>query len=107
LFPDLLFPDMDQPDVVAETEEPLSAGADAERTSWGVGDDVRHPEFGHGWVQGAGHGVMTVRFETRGTGPGVARTFTEDDPALVKADPVMSLDWPGDSAEPGDRGGKI
>ena len=27
-------------------------------------------EHGHGWVQGAGHGRVTVRFETRSTGPG-------------------------------------
>ncbi|MGE4364147.1 MAG: DNA polymerase IV, partial [Mycolicibacterium sp.] len=48
----------------------------------------------HGWVQGAGHGVMTVRFETRGPGPGPARTFRADDPALTRANPVDSLDWP-------------
>ena len=35
----------------------------------------RAPALGHGWVQGAGHGVMTVRFETRGTGPGLAHTL--------------------------------
>ena len=47
----------------------------AETEPWRVGDDVAHRELGHGWVQGAGHGVVTVRFETRGSGPGQARTF--------------------------------
>jgi DNA polymerase-4 len=58
---------------------------------WRAGDDVRHREQGHGWVQGSGHGVVTVRFETRGTGPGPARTFPTDDPALTPADPLTSL----------------
>src|SRR4029077_8482638 len=43
--------------------------------AWRVGDDVVHTEYGHGWIQGAGHGVMTVRFETRSTGPGPVHTF--------------------------------
>ena len=59
-----------------------------------IGDDVRHPEFGHGWIQGAGHGVMTVRFETRAGGPGFARTFPVDSADVVVANPVDSLDWP-------------
>ncbi len=61
---------------------------------WRVGDDVAHREFGHGWVQGAGHGVVTVRFETRGSGPGHARTFPADTGDLIGANPVDSLDWP-------------
>ncbi|MBS9534332.1 DNA polymerase IV [Mycobacterium sp. M1] len=61
---------------------------------WQIGDDVAHPEFGHGWVQGAGHGVVTVRFETRATGPGRARTFPADTPDLADADPRDSLAWP-------------
>jgi len=58
---------------------------------WRAGDDVVHPEFGHGWVQGAGHGRVTVRFETRTSGPGRARTLAADDPALSPADPAGSL----------------
>ena len=58
---------------------------------WRPGDDVTHPEHGHGWVQGAGHGRVTVRFETRGTGPGRARTLAADDPRLRRADPLGSL----------------
>jgi DNA polymerase-4 len=58
---------------------------------WRAGDDVAHATYGHGWVQGAGHGRVTVRFETRGTGPGRAHTFAADDPALQPADAVASL----------------
>jgi DNA polymerase IV len=58
---------------------------------WRTGDDVAHPEHGHGWVQGAGHGRVTVRFETRSTGPGRAVTFPSDDPELTRADPLASL----------------
>ncbi|HIW67708.1 MAG TPA: DNA polymerase IV [Candidatus Dietzia merdigallinarum] len=64
-----------------------------ERERFRPGADVRHPEFGHGWVQGAGHGRVSVRFETAATGPGRMRTFAEDDPALEPADPVDSLGW--------------
>src|SRR5574340_585302 len=59
---------------------------------WRPGLDVRHPEFGHGWVQGAGHGVVTVRFETRSTGPGPSRTFAASDGLLEVADATDSLD---------------
>ncbi|QZA20022.1 DNA polymerase IV [Mycobacterium malmoense] len=61
---------------------------------WRVGDDITHRELGHGWVQGAGHGVVTVRFETRSSGPGQARTFSADTGELTGANPVDSLDWP-------------
>ncbi|WP_044572444.1 DNA polymerase IV [Saccharopolyspora spinosa] len=60
---------------------------------WRAGDDVRHDEFGHGWVQGAGHGRVTVRFETAVSGRGVAHTFATDDAALASADPIDSLGW--------------
>lgn len=60
---------------------------------FGTGADVRHSEFGHGWVQGSGHGRVSVRFETAATGPGRMRTFAEDDPVLESADPLDSLGW--------------
>src|SRR6202012_3181587 len=76
LFPDLELAmlDTDQGTETAHGERDVvtPASADAE---WRVGDDVAHRELGHGWVQGAGHGVVPVRFETRGSGPGPARTF--------------------------------
>lgn len=59
---------------------------------WRTGDDVAHPEHGHGWVQGAGHGRVTVRFETRTTGPGRAVTFATGDEALSRATPEASLE---------------
>lgn len=91
LFPDLEFPDTasDIPETTAR--EPLSLPAAAH---WRVGDDVSHRDLGHGWVQGAGHGVVTVRFETRSSGPGPVRTFSDDEPALSRADALDSLDWP-------------
>ncbi|WP_333619719.1 DNA polymerase IV [Dietzia sp.] len=61
--------------------------------AWGPGDDVRHNEFGFGWVQGAGHGWVSVRFETRATGAGKARSLRASDPELQRADPVDSLAW--------------
>lgn len=60
------------------------------------GSDVAHPDYGHGWVQGSGHGVVTVRFETRTSGPGRTATFALDDPQLSVADPLDSLAWPAD-----------
>ena len=59
-----------------------------------MGDDVVHTTYGHGWIQGAGHGVMTVRFETRSTGRGPVHTFPDDTPGIDRANPVDSLDWP-------------
>jgi DNA polymerase-4 len=92
-----LFPDLDQTLDASDTREagqsiaPADAPAVAARR---IGDDVVHSRFGHGWVQGAGHGVMTVRFETRASGPGQARTLSVVDPEVTGANPVDSLDWP-------------
>jgi DNA polymerase IV len=95
-----LFPDLDQTlDASAHQAGPVVATADvtdvpARSPIWRIGDDVVHTEFGHGWVQGAGHGVMTVRFETRASGPGQAHTLAHDSPDVTRANPVDSLDWP-------------
>ena len=80
--------------VETATEAMFAPAPDAEASPWRVGDDVAHREFGHGWVQGAGHGVVTVRFETRSTGPGQARTFPAGTDDLERANPTDSLDWP-------------
>ncbi|SFP18056.1 DNA polymerase IV [Amycolatopsis rubida] len=84
--------------VPAAAEEPVvtsapSPGGSAPVSSsgWRPGDDVVHAEFGTGWVQGAGHGRVTVRFETRTSGPGVARTFDQTDPALARGKPADCL----------------
>lgn len=92
-----LFPDLEvveeQPAGRAALPPTVSAAA-ATPPAWRVGDDVTHPDLGHGWIQGAGHGVMTVRFETRASGPGPTRTFPEGTPEVTRANPVDSLDWP-------------
>jgi DNA polymerase-4 len=92
LFPDLelVAEDVSNASSLPPTVTELAATPPA----WRVGDDVVHTEYGHGWIQGAGHGVMTVRFETRGTGPGPARTIPDDDLGIQRANPVDSLDWP-------------
>jgi len=92
LFPELDHPEFDHPEL-GTTDSALPDPA-IENAGWRVGDDLRHPVFGHGWVQGAGHGVVSVRFETRGSGPGVMRTFEIDSVELTSANPVDSLDWP-------------
>jgi DNA polymerase-4 len=91
-----LFPDLELvAEEVPNTQLPQTVTeAAATPPAWRVGDDVTHTAYGHGWIQGAGHGVMTVRFETRSTGPGHARTFADDTPEITRANPVDSLDWP-------------
>lgn len=94
-----LFPDLDRgepaPEGVNPDTSPIPGPARSTpaggASRWRPGQDVRHPEHGHGWVQGCGHGVVTVRFETRSTGPGPARTFPDSDVALETADPAASL----------------
>lgn len=88
-----LFPDLEQPDEVLDSHHQATEPVQETQTGWRIGNDVVHPDHGHGWVQGAGHGVMTVRFETRASGPGPARTFPDDTPGFRRADPVDSLDW--------------
>jgi DNA polymerase-4 len=52
------------------------------RPSWVPGADVEHDRYGEGWVWGAGVGRVTVRFETRLSGPGPVHTFSIEDPEL-------------------------
>jgi len=98
-----LFPDLDQGEAqVSDTRQPIAVPA-PDDPGWRVGDDVAHPDFGHGWVQGAGHGVVTVRFESRRSGPGPVRTLPAENADLVSANPVDSLDWPDYVDEPAAR----
>lgn len=105
---DILFPELDQqiitppaPDSDYESgvQATRAAGITSEvqqeevSTTWRATQDIFHPEFGHGWVQGAGHGVVSVRFETRSTVKGRTKSFAIDDPLLEPADPLDSLDW--------------
>lgn len=89
-----LFPDLELSAETSEADHAADIPVEPDTATWRIGDDVTHREFGHGWVQGAGHGVVTVRFETRSSGPGPARTFASDSGDLVPANPVDSLDWP-------------
>lgn len=101
---DTLFPELDQAitphQVIPEEtgvsdlkDEPVPSFSPAVSSGWAATQDVFHPEFGHGWIQGAGHGFVTVRFETRATGPGKVKNLRADDPDLTPADPVNSLAW--------------
>ncbi len=85
---------LDEPELVtpagAGPPPPAPVADTPALAQWRPGDDVTHPEHGHGWVQGSGIGRVTVRFETRWTGPGRALTFAVDDPALIRAEPVGS-----------------
>jgi DNA polymerase IV len=53
---------------------------------WLPGQDVRHAERGPGWVQGAGVGRVTVRFEASDSPPGRIGGFRVDDPDLEPVD---------------------
>ncbi|GAA1473170.1 DNA polymerase IV [Corynebacterium aurimucosum] len=111
---DVLFPELDHeivrqdPDTDYETgvsdylpgststPVDVSPTADSEESpscKWRATQDIYHPDFGHGWIQGAGHGVVSVRFETRATGPGFVRSFAAEDEELRPADPLDSLAW--------------
>ncbi|MFE7031879.1 DNA polymerase IV [Streptomyces sp. NPDC057621] len=70
---------------VAVAVEDAAVAGPAERV-WRAGHDVRHAEFGHGWVQGSGLGRVTVRFETPDSVPGRVKTFRVDDPLLESAE---------------------
>jgi DNA polymerase-4 len=92
-----LFPDLELMAEDVSDARPIPAATAAAANVvpvWRIGDDVVHAAHGHGWIQGAGHGVMTVRFETRSSGPGPVRTLAEDDADVTRANPVDSLDWP-------------
>ncbi|MFC4472794.1 DNA polymerase IV [Streptomyces xiangluensis] len=71
-----------------KAEEPADEQEAPAVRRWAAGHDVRHAEFGHGWVQGSGIGRVTVRFETPDSEPGRVRTFRIDDPELEPADPL-------------------
>ncbi|WP_327664392.1 MULTISPECIES: DNA polymerase IV [unclassified Streptomyces] len=78
----------EEPEGEAVAAETVEAAEPVERR-WLAGHDVRHAEFGPGWVQGSGLGRVTVRFETPYAAvPGRVRTFRVDDPELESADPL-------------------
>jgi DNA polymerase-4 len=78
-------------EILAEEDaaEPVAVQEAVVERRWPAGHDVRHAEYGHGWVQGSGLGRVTVRFETPGAlVPGRVRTFRVDDPELEPVDPL-------------------
>ncbi|MEV5879590.1 DNA polymerase IV [Streptomyces sp. NPDC052101] len=80
-------PEQGEVETVAERPEPVER-------QWRAGQDIRHTEYGHGWVQGSGLGRVTVRFETPQSPPGRVRTFFVGDPALEAADPLPLVPVP-------------
>ncbi|MFI0820940.1 DNA polymerase IV [Streptomyces sp. NPDC021098] len=81
----------------SETPEPEGPGAPgaseaaegaARPRAWLPGADVRHAEYGAGWVQGSGVGRVTIRFEVPWSEPGRVRTFAVDDPDLEPGEPL-------------------
>ncbi|WP_448332508.1 DNA polymerase IV [Streptomyces sp. DSM 41534] len=83
-------PGPERPEAVGERAEEASEGAGKPR-HWLPGTDVRHTEYGAGWVQGSGVGRVTVRFEEPWSRPGRVRTFAVDDPALEPSEPLPLL----------------
>ncbi|MFE3252052.1 DNA polymerase IV [Streptomyces sp. NPDC059209] len=95
------------PVVVPEASEPRperEPETDAEAVTerhWPAGHDVRHTEYGAGWVQGSGVGRVTVRFEEpTSVVPGRVRTFRTDDPDLELSEPLPLVAVEPDPAAP-------
>ena len=86
-------------DATAELDVPLSGVRG--RGGYYPGADVEHDDHGRGWVWGSGLGRVTVRFETRHSGPGRIATFAVDDPALRPVEPEPLAFTPR-RAEPGE-----
>lgn len=83
-----------------EREPETNAEAVTER-HWPAGHDVRHTEYGAGWVQGSGVGRVTVRFEEpTSVVPGRVRTFRTDDPDLELSEPLPLVAVEQDPAAP-------
>lgn len=74
-------------------DTPSENPVEGKTTRWKRGMDVHHPEYGHGWIQGVGHGFITVRFESRTRTSPTSKTFKENTSGLEIADPLNSLDW--------------
>lgn len=95
-----------QDDLFSDGQDVIEAPSDDEMvhsptlaTSWRPGTDVHHTDHGDGWVWGSGQGIVTVRFESRDTGPGPVRSFAIDDPALSER-PPRPLEYGEGTVEP-------
>ncbi|MBT2387538.1 DNA polymerase IV [Streptomyces sp. ISL-11] len=76
------------PDDIGPGEPEQAEGPVPQPRRWLPGLDVRHAEYGAGWIQGSGVGRVTVRFEQPWSAPGRVRTFAVDDPALEPGEPL-------------------
>lgn len=72
------------------TSSPPTGSTPAAPSPYLPGIDVEHDQFGRGWVQGAGVGRVTVRFETARTTAGPVRTFSLADPELRVVPPLAT-----------------
>ncbi|MFJ1747057.1 DNA polymerase IV [Streptomyces sp. NPDC088116] len=83
---------------------PAEVSVAPEERRFPAGHDVRHAEFGAGWVQGSGLRRVTVRFEEPGSAPGRVRTFWVDDPDLELSEPLPLVPAaPDEAADRADR----
>jgi DNA polymerase-4 len=79
-------------DATSEVVEETSVQSERRPFAWLPGMDVIHSLYGAGWVWGSGLGRITVRFETKDTGPGPIRTFFLDDEELKPFTPPIRSD---------------
>jgi DNA polymerase-4 len=87
---------LDEPEVTEEIT-PIQPGPFGRRRSfdgrnWPPGVDLIHDEYGRGWVWGSGRGIVTCRFEYRGSEIGRVKSVPQDDEALHPAHP-LPLAW--------------
>jgi DNA polymerase-4 len=74
-----------------DSPPPVPGAPFAERPGgWFPGADVVHDRHGRGWVERIEPDALTVRFETTGGPPGIARRLPAGDPALHAAPPPTS-----------------
>lgn len=59
--------------------------------AWRIGEDVRHPMYGHGWVVAAESGTVTVRFESARTQAAGSDHVLDAD--LARLERVPGLPW--------------
>jgi DNA polymerase IV len=70
----------EQPD---DDQDPI----EEEPPDWFPGADAAHERWGRGWVERVEQAMLTVRFETPDSAPGVARRIPAGDPLLHRAPP--------------------
>ena len=74
----------------SSTSRPVEEASPADERAgerWVPGADVVHEHYGAGWIERIEEDVVTVRFETPHSPPGVARRLSADDEGLHPAPP--------------------